>query len=133
MEKAKNTSLLLSGFIGGVAFIIGCSDSNTNTAFAQEVQEQLSCRATLFQDYASDAFEDNYQSLPGFDSGVISGSSEVRGVGTRFENTQTKGVICYSLRDGTARTFQALVEFTGSGWVLEQFDGGILTLNLYSR
>ena len=133
MENTKNTSLLISGFIGGIAFIIGCSDSSQNTAFAREVQEQLSCRATELQDFASDEIEDVYRSLSTFDPGVIMGSSESRGSGGVYTNTRTKGVICYSLYDGTEQAFQPLVNFTSNGWVLEQFNGGSLTLNKYSN
>lgn len=72
MNKKSRTSLLLTGFVGGVAFIASCGGEYTNEAMASSIKHQLFCErygdSILNNPYDGNVFSVSQNSLSCIDS-----------------------------------------------------------------
>ena len=134
MDKIKRTSLLLSGFIGGIAFIVGCNELDLNSALALGSQEQMICQKGYWRDYVNyendDFYTDRYfpnASELNFD--YFFGNSYTSGQGSEHEVLKTYGVVCASVSEAISLPVQPLQNFTTSGWIIasETTDGYLLS------
>jgi hypothetical protein len=125
MEQLKKTSLLITGFMAGIAFIVGCDDNKVNQAQARLSTEQMICQL---------GFNSTSDSRPGFhratsnstvgdvlDEAVV-GSNDTSG-------TYSHILECRLLSDTQDINLKTFQELNSEGWSLVSIVEGVALFN----